>query len=389
MRAVGDRLRAAGVATIYLVHGTFVGADAWGALAALARVYPPLGEYLRPLAKDLADAMFGDRGNYTLRYAQVLEESLNGCLERGREGEGERGRFATPTSPLHPVPPSSPLPLSPSQSAPIAVRRFLWSSENHHLGRADAAVRLLDELARASRERPGRLLLWGHSHAGNVFALLTNLLGGDDPARGRFFEAAEIHYRRPLTRRVDLPVWPRVAARLASGELADLAPRLDLVTFGTPIRYGWETAGYKRLLHVVHHRPCETLPPYRAPFPPTVERVARAADGDYIQQFGIAGTNLPPAVFQWRAYLAERRLCALVQAEIEPSELLARLRAGCRVADEGTTLLVDYGPPPDGFAQHLAGHAVYTQLDWQLFHAEQVAAALYAAGQSKGSGLVL
>jgi hypothetical protein len=258
------------------------------------------------------------------------------------------------------------------------VRRFLWSSENHHLGRADGAVRLLDELAQASRERPGRLLLWGHSHAGNVFALLTNLLGGDVETRARFFKAVETHYRWPLLKRVDVPVWTRVAEMLRRGEFAGLAERLDVATFGAPIRYGWETAGYGKLLHVVHHRPCEAWPPYRAPFPPTVERVLRAADGDYIQQFGIAGTNLPPAVFQWREYLAERRLCALVQAEVEPPDLLSRLRAGRRVPDEGTTLLVDYGPPQGGIAQHLAGHAVYTQLDWQLFHAEQAADALYA-----------
>jgi hypothetical protein len=340
MRAVGDRLRAAGVATIYLVHGTFVGADALGVLGALANVYPPLADYLQPIAKALADAVFGDRGNYTLQYAQVLEEALGG-------------------------------------DSPIAVRRFLWSSENHHLGRADAAVRLLDELAHAGRECPGRLLLWGHSHAGNVFAMLTNLLGGDAETRARFFKAAEIHYRRPLARRVDLPVWPRVAGMLRRGEFADLAERLDLVTFGAPIRYGWETAGYGKLLHVVHHRPCAELPPYRAPFPPTVEHILSAADGDYIQQFGVAGTNLPPAVIQWRAYLAERRLGALVQAEVDPPDLLSRLRAGLRVADEGETLLVDYGPPQGGIAQHLAGHAVYTQLDWQLFHAKQVVASLY------------
>ena len=59
----------------------------------------------------------------------------------------------------------------------IKVDRFDWSSGNDHLARAEAAVKLFNRLADLPIDlATERLLLWGHSHAGNVFALLTNLL---------------------------------------------------------------------------------------------------------------------------------------------------------------------------------------------------------------------
>ena len=36
------------------------------------------------------------------------------------------------------------------------------------------------------------------------------------------------------------------------------------MTFGTPIRYGWDSGGYARLLHFIHHRPAPGLPADRA-----------------------------------------------------------------------------------------------------------------------------
>ena len=48
-----------------------------------------------------------------------------------------------------------------------------------------------------------------------------------------------------------------------------------------------------------------------------------------------------------------------------------------RVAEEGKTLLVDYGPVEGNVAQHLAGHAVYTRISWLPFHVEEVARRFY------------
>jgi hypothetical protein len=218
-----------------------------------------------------------------------------------------------------------------------------------------------------------RLLFWGHSHAGNVFALLSHLLSGDAAAVDAYFQAAAPYLRRWLGRR---PAhWGQVREALHDWP-AERAGQIDFVTFGTPIRYGWETAGYGKLLHFVNHRPAPELPPYRAPFPPRDAEV-RQAVGDAVHQFGIAGTNFLPNLPSWRAVLADRRLGRLLQPDLRRRDLPARLRCGMRVPDEGTTLLVDYGGEAGHFAQHLAGHAVYTRERWLLFHAEQIARRLY------------
>jgi hypothetical protein len=344
MRQVGVALQEQRVAAVYLAHGTFVGPDALGALAELARIYPTASASVRRVIKRIVDKITGEVGNYTGRYARQFESAVN-----------------------------------PPGRTQIPVWRFLWSSENNHIGRADGAVRLIDELLALGLEPGQRVLLWGHSHAGNVFALMTNLLAGHRDAVEAFFRAAEIYYRWPLVGCVDIPVWNRVRDALQSGRppLADVA--LDLVTFGTPIRYGWDSGGYARLLHFIHHRPAAGLPAYRAAFPVKLENVLSAAEGDYVQQLGIAGTNVAPGLFAWRARLADQRLERLLQADPAPGGVLERFQAGAIVPEEGTSLLVDYGLPQGNIAQHFAGHAVYTRPQWMLFHAEEVARRFYRA----------
>ena len=342
MHRVSARLREADIRAIYLVHGTFVGDDVLGWVRKLRTIWPSSSEWLQQLHKQLADGLMQDAGNYTVAFAGLLERALN---------------------------------LTGQSSIP--VRLFRWSGENHHVGRADAAVRLLHELEE-SGDTNGRVLIWGHSHGGNVLALLTNLLGADRETLQAFFHAARSYYRWPGTRHVDQPIWRQMQRLLRSGNQHTRGERLDIVTFGTPIRYGWDRAGYARLAHVVNHRPQANLRPDCAAFPPSVEDVLDAAHGDCVQQLGIAGTNWPPTVASWRAWVADSRLNELLQAGIRARDLLDRLRVGLRVADEGRNFLVDYGCVTSSVVGHHAGHAVYTLPDWLAFHAELVASRLYS-----------
>lgn len=338
MQAAGDVFREWGIETIYVVHGTFVGDDASGLLTELSRVLPSAGTPLRRLSKQWVDAVVREHGNYTEAYVRRFEQAIN------RSGQRR-----------------------------IAARLFRWSSENHHIGRADGAVRLIDELFRTGGQP---VMLWGHSHAGNVFALLTNLIAGDDQTVDRFFDAARVYYRWPVFGSVDLAVWDRVRKELHSNRTTLTEKRPVIVTFGTPIRYGWETNGYARLLHFVNHRPQPGYPAYRAPFPPTRDAILKASSGDFVQQIGIAGTNVMPGIIGWRTWWADRRLNALLQPNLPARRLQERLRLGMRVPEEGFTFLVDYGLPDGNVAQHHAGHAVYTDSKWLVFHAGQVAAEL-------------
>lgn len=339
MAQVEATLHEVRVAAVYLVHGTFVGNDALGLLNELARFSPEISRRWQNQVHRQVERVTGDSGNFTAGYAQLLQSSLNG-----------------------------------SGGPDIPVRLFPWSSQNHHLGRADAAVRLLDELASLELDAGQRVLLWGHSHAGNVFALMSNLLGADARTLDAFFRASEIYYRWPLPPWIDLPVWDRVRRMLQRGW--NPRPALDFVTFGTPVRYGWDSAGYDRLLHFIFHRPAPGLDEDRAPFPPPLQELFRDPQRDYVQQLGIAGTNLVPNLWCWRAWLADRRLHRLFQSGSVESPA-DRFRSGRIVPEEGTTLLVDYGPQPGPVTEHLAGHAVYTRTPWLLFHAETVASQFY------------
>lgn len=345
MQRVGDVMRAADVAAIYLVHGTFMGHDALGFAGEIGRFFPGFGGALQRLFKGVMDNVAGDIGNYSDEFARRMQAGLN-----------RRGR------------------------AEIPVRRFRWSGENDHVGRADGAVRLLDDLASRAWTPGQRVLLWGHSHGGNVFALLTNLLAADTEGRDEFFSAARAYFRSPITRRVDQPHWERVKILLdaGGGPLGNLS--LDIATFGTPIRYGWDTGGCAKLLHFVNHRPEEGHPPYRTPFPPTQDDVLRGLHGDAIHHLAVAGTNFWPSPTSYRALLADRALDRLLQDGVRRRDILERLKAGMRVAADGMSFLVDYGPAGGDTLHHLAGHAVYTRQEWMLFHAEQIAAWFYQGG---------
>jgi hypothetical protein len=346
MQGVGDSFRQAGVAAVYLAHGTFIGPDGMGLLADLSRVAPDSAELLRRWSKQLVDSVAGDLGNFTRQYANTWQTAME--------------RPGTPS---------------------IPVRLFYWSSENNHSGRADAAVRLLNEFFTQSFSEGSRVLVLGHSHGGNALALLTNLLGSDRDARQEFFHVARNLYSIPILRRIDLPVWERVRQRLCAEDHPLPHLRIDVATLGTPVRYGWDTAGCDHLLHFINHRPVAGRPRYRADFPPSQDELWTAAHGDFVQQFGIAGTNLVPPLWALRTLDAEVRLGRFLQPDYSPRNLLARLRLGVRVHEDGENLLIDYGPGPGTPAQHLLGHAVYTRLEWLLFHAEQIAQRMYQHGQ--------
>jgi hypothetical protein len=210
-----------------------------------------------------------------------------------------------------------------------------------------------------------------------VFALMTNLLGGDGSTRREFFHAARSFYHRWRSSRIDFPVWQRVEDLLVSTTHPLRRAALDFVTFGTPIRYGWESAGYANLLHVVGHRPHVHHAPWRAAFPPHARHVLTASHGDFIHHLGIAGSGFPPFPLAFRTFAANRRLRRLVARHV-PGWLVSRMRAGARVHDEGTTLLVDYDDPARFPLLHLFGHAAYTRSRWLPLHAELAANQFYA-----------
>ncbi len=66
MQQVGRAFAQADVGAVYLVHGTFVGPDALGVLAELARVFPSAGNAVRGVIKRIVDKVAGEVGGVAL-----------------------------------------------------------------------------------------------------------------------------------------------------------------------------------------------------------------------------------------------------------------------------------------------------------------------------------
>ena len=250
-------------------------------------------------------------------------------------------------------------------------------------------MRLLNELAQLQANgfdpTHERVLLWGHSHAGNGFAILSNLLANDRASVEAFFEAAG-----------DSLGPAGEVARQALAEAPTPHPMANaalVVTFGTPVRYGWDMDGLRSLVHVIHHRPIQDADDPAAIVPAVtfgcegnsladnftaattgVADVLSAKHGDWVQAFAIAGTDIaPPLKRKANARLGEFLERGLL--EPTPEKLKEKLKVTCarwqtrtRLHSDGRNLLVDYESSqltrfgPARLA--VLGHGIYTLKDW-------------------------
>ncbi|HQX51010.1 MAG TPA: hypothetical protein PLY87_10100 [Planctomycetaceae bacterium] len=337
------------IGRVVVVHGTFVGDDPFGIaeiLRAVAESVPLLAgqfNYLAELslenARPFTLGLTGDIGNYTEAYRVRFQELV---------GNDPLVELFSPT----------------------------WSGQNHHLARADLAVRLIHQLLLRPLLPDQNVLLWGHSHAGNAFALLTNLLANHKPTVAKFFEAAD---------QSGQPHWDAVREHLeAAASPHPLAQRVFIAGFGTPVRYGWDTDGYAKLLHVSYHRVYdETSPEITKPlFPPyRIDEILYAKWGDWVQAFAIAGTD----VSNVSTRTVNKNLSLILEANLpEPQHGLDtrfimpkrvrdtcfRWKAGTRCHADGINLLVDYVPSGDvtplgrPIESSLMGHGASTTLRW-------------------------
>lgn len=340
-----------GIRRVYVVHGTFLGNDPLG-----------LSEVLREIGRSVP---FASSAANTI--ASVIEErtrAIAGSLptELGNYSADFRDLFQSLTGP-DPV-----------------VELVTWSSQNHHVARADLAVRLAVELLKRNFDNDERILLWGHSHAGNAFALLTNLLANQKDAVTKFFDAAR--------GQMDAH-WKELRSLLAAAPTPHpIAKNILIAAFGTPVRYGWDLSGCRGLVHVLHHReyspdtPTLTQPLYP---PHKLLDVLNARFGDWVQAFAIAGTDVSTPV----ATGTNEALDQLLTEGLVSPELTAELKfigsnriqklcgwwkTGTRCHQDGINVLVEYEPSGRLTAlgkpiEHsLLGHGVATSLHWLPAH---------------------
>lgn len=349
------------VREVLLVHGTFMGNDPLaiaeilramaGSVTALQQPLSNLAERLSEHTKPFVNSVARDIGNYTPAYRDSFQQLV---------GDDPQVRLLSPT----------------------------WSSQNHHLARADLAVRLLCHLDDLQLMPDERILLWGHSHAGNGFAILSNLLANNRSAVNAFFEAAGAQQGE---------YWQRARDILHNGPAPHpLAQSVLIAAFGTPVRYGWDSSGYRSLIHVLHHRNYSETEPTRAQpmFPAhSLADTISAKYGDWVQAFAIAGTDVVPPT----SSEVNKRLESLLTAGLEPPvheldtrflvperlrNTCARWKTGTRCHADGLNLLVEYAPcgrkTPLAFPieEAICGHGVATTVDWLPTHLSLVMNAL-------------
>lgn len=345
------------IGRVILVHGTLMGDDPFGiadTLKSVAESVPLFAGQLNRLAeaslektRPFTASMTADIGNYHRPYLQRFQELV---------GDDPQVELLSPT----------------------------WSGQNHHLARADLAVRLLHQLLMRPLVADQNVLLWGHSHAGNAFALLTNLLANHKPSVAKFFDAAA---------QDGIPYWDEVREHLQLATSPHpLASQIFIASFATPVRYGWDNAGYAKLVHVTFHRPYdEAAPTLTKPlFPPHLPGdVVSAKWGDWVQAFAIAGTDVPTMSTR----TINQNLAVLLEANLpEPKHGLdtrfimpkkvrdtcVRWKTGTRCHSDGTNLLVDYELSGDNSAigrpleLSLLGHGVATTIRWLPTHLKMI-----------------
>lgn len=336
-----ELLRRGGVRAIILIHGTFAGNDVAGLVREIARFSPVSARRLRDLSKRWLDEFVGEVGNYTQSFADCLSKLIS------------------------------------NSHLPIPVHRFQWSGENHHLGRADGVMDLIELIDRLDglEEGDSRILIMAHSHGGNLVAMLSQIVGSDRATIESFFERTRLHYRSPLRNKLDLGSWQRVRERLlASRKL----PPLDVATFGTPLRYRFSRQVCPKLLNFIQHRSVDQSNPTKAVFPGSFQEAYDAAAGDYVQFLGIAGTDFLPPIYAWRDWLVEWRMAAMFESTSRRRDLWKKFAKGRRESCDGTTLLVDYSADGNDSHHKLLGHGVYTCREWLPFHLFEITERFYA-----------
>jgi hypothetical protein len=382
MAALGKRLSQTGVRVIALLHGSIMGTDVFGvqrldelgglkrgysrgvagldALLALMRegsngISPLLGGLKPPLVNDdatkkLLDEQIEDAGNFTNAYMELMRQSLNRGLDH-----------------------------------PIHCVRELWSCEHHHLGRAIAAVSMLGRLRDWSETHKvgqgDRIIVQAHGQAGLILALVSNLLcKASTSSRTRLFDllsafASQVN-RPDITSTIQ-----RIAPLLSNGTLLNGA-MLDIVTFGMPVRYGWDVSGLGKLLHIVNHRNIRTDGKTwlsKMELPQITMEMPITWGGDYVQELAVAGSDAVPVIEAAKA--ANKAVWEMVEPFDGFERWLECARRAVRIPSEGLGILADYkdSTGSTNVRDHYYGHAVYTRLNTMLFNTTEIVQAFYPA----------
>ncbi len=244
MAQLGEAMKCSKVRHVFFTHGTFAGNDPLGINRFIEKIVETTGknifrtEVLRKFTKDAINNLSKDLGNFTEDYKVTFCNAV-------RNG--------------------------------INCDLFVWSGENHHTARLIGAVELSQKLAETIKQFnyvvDDRIIFMGHSHAGQIFALLTTLLENGVKANELYDVIDGLSVLDVNILKKNLSVIKNIS--------------LDFVTFGTPVRYKWGKYTNFRLINIVNDRNNNVK----------IDGVLRTRDGDYVQQWATEGTDVNSASF--------------------------------------------------------------------------------------------
>jgi len=310
MRAYGEIMKNRGVTNVIFVGGTFAGDDPFGISRLLMQRGSPLGNLgsrlLKKTVKTGVDTLMGDLGNFSPQYITTYSQAI------GHE---------------------------------ICVNNFIWSSANHHLARLLGALELCHFIDGLTQNKE-RILLIGHSHAGQLFSIFGQMMGSRSRLKNFLSIAFEAEY--------DTSQLENIVKKLSSCPI-------DVVTLGTSPRYPWNCTNNMQVIHIINHRGDE-------PYAGGLLGMPITRDGDYIQQLGIAGSDIVPTLK--RDKILNLKLDKSLGVGFDFKLWREHLRARKRIHDHGLTYLVDYhdnSKYPNGY-KTIFGHGSYTRYKMMLFN---------------------
>lgn len=318
MSEVGQQLKALNIGSVTLVHGTFVGTDPFDILRLSEVLIPGLAGKIRKIIKFDKDQLFNDSGHFSKNYLNLIRKSFD------------------PT---------------------IKCNLFEWTSGNHHIARVLGSLDLLNQLT--SEELSGSvhsskiILLIGHSHAGQLFALITQMINDRELLKnfGVLASAAGSTYTlKSIENRIKM-----LSKR-----------KIYFVTLGTPPRYRWFLNKRIHAIHLINHR-C-LLPEAGG-----TSGLLTTRDGDYVQQWGISGSDSLSPIKKHQEL--NKQLDQLLEPGFNLKHWQRILRLKKRIHPLGLNYLVDYGDDKKtpNCISTIFGHGIYTRSRVLLYNMKLIA----------------
>jgi hypothetical protein len=240
--------------------------------------------------------------------------------------------------------------------------------------------RLRDRVEAHKLGQGDRILVQAHGQAGLVLALISNLLCPSSISGRPKLLSLLSSYAEQIGQAELAETIARISPLLSSNSCLNGAT-LDIVTFGMPVRYGWDPSGLGKLLHIVNHRNLRTDGKTwlsKMELPQITMEMPIAWGGDYVQELAVAGSDAVPTTDAAKA--ANKALWELVEPYDGFERWLECARRAVRIPSEGLGILADYkdSTGSTNVRDHYYGHAAYTRLNAMLFNATTIVRTLYS-----------